>query len=115
MVNRDRIYAIDFENILMGYPVQDVGTALNYFRGYFTDDAPYEERVAAFRRGYETEAPWPEEYPGQIRAMTASHRLMLCNFYASHRDPEYREFAFGFFKRCEKLLREDLAIIAGGS
>ena len=111
MLNRDRIYAIDFENILMGYPAQDVGTTLNYFRDYVSDDAPYDERVAAFRRGYESEAPWPEEHPGQIEAMTASHRLMLCNFYASHRDPVYREFALWFFKRCEKRLREDLALI----
>ena len=114
MVSRGRIYAIDFENMLMGHPVQDVGTTLNYFRDYVPDDAPYEERVAAFRRGYESEAAWPEEYPGQIRAMTASHRLMLCNFYASHRDPEYREFAFKFFGRCEKRLREDLPDIAHG-
>lgn len=114
MVNRDGMYAIDFENMLMGFPAQDLGTALNYFRGYFPDDAPVEEREAAFRRGYESEAPWPEEYPGQIRALTASHRLMLCNFYASHRDPEYREFAVRFFERCERRLREDLAIIGHG-
>jgi len=117
MINRDTTYAIDFENLLMGYPVQDIGTTLNYFSGYFRDEAPLEERVAAFRRGYESVAPWPEAYPGQIRTMTVSHRLLLCNFYASHKDPEYKEFAVEFLDWCEKRLREDLAFIeqeAGG-
>jgi len=108
MVNRSDMIAIDFENMLMGFPVQDIGTTLNYFRNYFKDETPYDERLATFREGYESIRPWPEEYPGQVQLMSASHRLMLCNFYAGHQDPEYREFAAIVFKRVEARIREDL-------
>jgi len=111
MINRFEIFAIDFENMLMGFPVQDVGTTLNYFRNYVKDEMPYEDRLAVFRKGYESVRPWPEEFPGQVQLMSASHRLMLCNFYAAHRDPEYREFATIVFKRVEARIKEDLAVV----
>ncbi len=112
MISRDEIHAIDFENSLMGFPVQDLGTVLNYWQNYFKDDVAFDERLASFRAGYERIQPWPEEYPGQIRLLTASHRLMLCNYYASHHDPEYREFAYEVFPIVEKRLAEDLAAFA---
>jgi len=111
MVSRDRIYAIDFENMLMGFPVQDIGTLINYFQNYVKDEAPLAERLAAFRQGYESCAEWPEAYPGQIRLMTASHRLLLCNYYASHHDLEFREFAYKVFGVVEERLAEDLAAL----
>jgi len=89
--------------------VQDIGTTLNYFQDYFKDPVAFAGRLASFRRGYETVRAWPEEFPGQLRLMTASHRLLLCNYYASHHDPEYRRFAHRFFATVEKRIQEDLA------
>jgi Ser/Thr protein kinase RdoA (MazF antagonist) len=105
MVWRDRLYAIDFENCLNGFPIQDVGTTLHYIQQHFGDKIPFETCLAAFRRGYESVRTWPEERPGQIEAMMAAHRLLLCNFYAASRDPEYREFAVGFLERMERRFR----------
>jgi Ser/Thr protein kinase RdoA (MazF antagonist) len=55
LVDRQRICAIDFENMLLGFPVQDIGTTLHHLRGYLPDDVPNDERVAAYRR---VTGPW---------------------------------------------------------
>lgn len=109
MISREEIYAIDFENLLLGFPIQDLGTTINYLRDYVKDNVPFEERLASFRAGYESVRPWPEAFPGQIRLLTASHRLLLCNYYAAHHDPEFRAFAYDVFEIVERRLQEDLA------
>jgi Ser/Thr protein kinase RdoA (MazF antagonist) len=106
MVAGSRLQALDFENCLMGFPVQDVGTTLHYVQHHFEKKMPFAACRTAFRRGYESERAWPEEYPGQVDTMTAGHRLLLCNFYASHRDAEFREFGVGFIARMEARLRD---------
>ena len=104
MINRREIYAIDFENMLMGFPIQDLGTALNYMRR----DERFDDRVHAVREGYERVRPWPEKLPGQLQLMTMSHRLLLCNYYASHHDPEFRDFAYKYFEASEKRIEQEL-------
>lgn len=108
MVSRGRLYAIDFENCLLGFPVQDVGTTLHYVQQHFEKKIPFGESEEMFRLGYETVRAWPEQHPGQIDAMMAAHRLMLCNFYAASKDPEYQEFAVGYIEVMEKRLRDYL-------
>jgi Ser/Thr protein kinase RdoA (MazF antagonist) len=108
IVSRNRLFAIDFENCLLGFPVQDVGTTLHYIQEHFENRIPYELVLAAFRRGYEAVRPWPEQKAGQVETMIAAHRLLLCNFYASSKDPEYREYAVRFLERMEARLRSFL-------
>jgi len=110
MVNRERIYAIDFENMLLGFPVQDLGTLFNYVRR----DDKFEARVDAFREGYMRVTPWPEDFPGQIPLMTAAHRLLVCNYYASHHDTEFREFAYEYFPASEKRIEQELSAFRAG-
>jgi Ser/Thr protein kinase RdoA (MazF antagonist) len=105
MISGERLFAIDFENCLLGFPVQDLGTTLHYIEQHFSKVIPFDACVAAYRRGYETVRPWPARTPGQLAAMTAAHRLLLCNFYAASQDPEYREFAAGFIARMEAHFR----------
>jgi hypothetical protein len=74
---------------------------------------PFAVRLSSFRKGRETVRPWPEEFPGRVRLMTASHRLLLCNYYASHHDPESPEFAYKVFEPCEWRIQEDLTACEG--
>jgi hydroxylysine kinase len=104
MINRREIHAIDFENMLMGFPIQDLGTAFNYMRR----DEGFDDRVKAVREGYERVSPWPEEFPGQRQLMTTSHRLLVCNYYASHHDREFREYAYKYFEASEKRIEQEL-------
>lgn len=115
LVSREGLFALDFENCLLGFPVQDLGTTLHYMQSHFTRKLPVEATQAAFRRGYESIQPWPEQHPGQVAAMTAAHRLLLCNYYAASEDPEYQRFAIAFFEKMEAPLRAFLASGAAGS
>jgi Ser/Thr protein kinase RdoA (MazF antagonist) len=108
MICRDRLFAIDFENCLLGFPIQDVGTTLHYIQQHFRKKIPFDVSLAAFRRGYETVGAWPEQHSGQIATMMAAHRLLLCNFYAASKDHEYREFAVWFLEQMERRLCEFL-------
>jgi Ser/Thr protein kinase RdoA (MazF antagonist) len=48
--------AIDFEDLLYGYPIQDIAVSLFYV-GWREDG---KELMAAFREVYEEISPWPE-------------------------------------------------------
>jgi len=108
IVSRAHLCPIDFENWLMGFPIQDLGATLHYIQHHFSERIPFDTSLACFRRGYEDVQRWPEQRPGQIETMMAAHRLLLCNFYAASSDPEYREFAVGFLERMEHRLRSYL-------
>ncbi len=76
MVGRSVLHPIDFEDLCRGYPVQDIAITL-----YYMDrNDKFPERRAAFRRGYESVAPWPEMYPGQIELHMVHRALDLFNF-----------------------------------
>jgi len=96
----NRIYALDFEDLLWGHPVQDVATSLYYYR--YRDDSP--KLFDAFKSGYESTRPWPEDYPGQIEALIAGRALLLANFVAASNAVEYRHFAPQYLERIERRL-----------
>ena len=78
-VYRKRIQLLDFEDLIWGFPVQDIAITL-----YYTVRRPgYEEFRAAFRRGYESVASWPEEFPGQIELLMVHRGIDLLNFVLS--------------------------------
>lgn len=88
MVSGDKVYAIDFDDLLLGWPVQDVGITLFYYR--LRGD--FEDVIAAFRRGYESALPWPERYPGEVETWITARALALLNGVLWSDDPEDRRF-----------------------
>ena len=103
-VDGDKLYALDFEDLMWGHPIQDIATTLYYFRWVDT----YETMLAAFRSGYESVQPWPEIHKGQLETLMAGRTLLLANWVAASEDSEDRAFAPEYLARCEGRLRSFL-------
>jgi Ser/Thr protein kinase RdoA (MazF antagonist) len=105
LVHRGIAAAIDFEDLLMGWPVQDLGIALYYLHAR----PGYEDMKAAFRSGYETVAPWPERIGGEIAVFIAGRTLVLANDVVLLERAGDDIDAPAFFDRAERRLRDILA------
>lgn len=86
-VYRSQLCPVDFEDTIWGYPVQDIAMAM---QDLMTDVAPdlYEPLLAAFRSGYESLLPWPENYEGQMDTFRAGRMLWVAN-YVANSQPQY--------------------------
>ena len=100
-VFRGKVYALDFEDLMWGYPVQDI--AITFY--YWQDHARFGELREAFKRGYTEHAGWPEQVRGQIDILIAGRGLDLANFVLRDPNPEWRSAAPAFLERTEKRLR----------
>jgi Ser/Thr protein kinase RdoA (MazF antagonist) len=100
-VYRGKIGAFDFEELMWGWPVQDIATTLYYFYGEET----YPALRDTFQGGYTTVAPWPERYPGEVDTFIAGRSLVLANTVLQDLAPEWRAEAPRYFERTEKRLR----------
>ncbi len=109
LVHRGQLAPIDFEDLMWGWPIQDIATAF-----YYLHQRPdFAEVRDGFRRGYEQVAPWPEAEPGELETFIAGRALVLANSVllmppdttAGLDVPE-------FFARAERRLR---AILDGGA
>jgi Ser/Thr protein kinase RdoA (MazF antagonist) len=76
MVNRSGVTVFDFEDVMLGFPVQDVAIALFYGR----DRGDYQALCAGFRTGYASRRPWPVEYDGQLELLMAARSIMFVNY-----------------------------------
>ena len=104
-VNRGVVAAFDFEDMLWGWPVQDIGTTLYYF--WSAED--FDERAAQFRTGYESIAPWPD--PGhEVATFIAGRTLVMANDVISQ--PEWFDAAPGVYERGDQRIRDMLGRIA---
>lgn len=83
---RGEAYALDFDDMAFGWPIQDIGITLFYYHRW--ENAA--DLFAAFRRGYESVWPWPEHYPGELRTWILSRALNLMSFIMLRydKDPE---------------------------
>lgn len=94
---------IDFEDLMLGWPVQDIATTLYYF-----DDETFAQQRAAFQSGYIRRSPWPERRPGEIDSFIAARGLGLANFILNDPNPAWKakttEFIEGIEKRLLRLL-----------
>ncbi len=104
-VFRGKLYALDFEDLMWGYPVQDV--AITFY--YWQDHPQCGELREAFRRGYTRHSDWPEQIPGQIDTFIAGRGLDLANFVLRDPNPDWRSAAPAFLERVEHRLRAFLA------
>ena len=81
-VYRGKLFVLDFEDTMWGYPVQDVAITLMY--GRFRDDYP--SLRAAYHEGYSSLRPWPVQHPHQIATLIAARTVMFIN-YVTHKMP----------------------------
>lgn len=88
MFANQTVYALDFDDLLLGYPIQDIGITLYYYqmRENFVDIR------AAFQHGYELVRPWPESVPGEVEIWIIWRTLALLNFVLWSPDPEDRSY-----------------------
>lgn len=98
-ISRGQLAPIDFEDLMLGWPVQDIATSLYYF-----PQDNFQAMRQAFRRGYEQVTPWPERRPGEIEAFIAARGLGLANFVLNDPNPEWRYQAADFLHRTEQRL-----------
>jgi Ser/Thr protein kinase RdoA (MazF antagonist) len=103
-VYHGQIFALDFEDLAWGYPVQDIATTLYYFQGL----AQRQELVDAYKQGYTKHGEWPEEYPGQIETLIVGRGVMLVNYLVASNEPEDQADAPAFVAREEERLRRFL-------
>lgn len=96
-VYRNRMIALDFEDVSWAHRVQDVATTLFYER----DNAAYPDLRAAFEEGYCSVAPWPASYEGELEHFMAARTIMFINFVLNIDDDpgEYLETAFPRLER----------------
>jgi len=99
--SRGRLSPIDFEDLMWGWPVQDIATTLYYS----ADDDDYSDKRAAFERGYRRVSPWPERFPGEVDSFIAARGLGMANFILNY--PELIENETpAFLERIEKRLKK---------
>jgi Ser/Thr protein kinase RdoA (MazF antagonist) len=90
---------IDFEDLMLGWPVQDIATTLYYF-----DFKNYTDLRTAFREGYTRHSPWPERRAGELDSFIAARGLGLANFILNYPNPAWKEQVGEFIERVEKRL-----------
>jgi Ser/Thr protein kinase RdoA (MazF antagonist) len=88
-VHRGRLHPLDFEDVIWGYPVQDIALTFYDFR-YFTDPNQHDEALLRewFQQGYSTRRPWPQQYPGQIDTFLVARRVWVLNWCLENLPPE---------------------------
>jgi Ser/Thr protein kinase RdoA (MazF antagonist) len=102
---RGLLSPIDFEDLMWGWPVQDIATSLYYF----IDAENYPTLRNAHKEGYSRCAPWPERYPGEIDAFIAARGLGIVNFVLNDPNPKWKSQSDKFVERIEKRLRRLLS------
>jgi len=92
---------IDFEDLMWGWPVQDIATTLYDI----LDQEDYSILRDAFQQGYTIHNPWPERYTGEIDAFIAARGVGLVNFILNDPNPSWKAQAGSFVERVERRLR----------
>ena len=94
-VFKGELYIIDFEDVMLAYPVQDIAITLYY--GRQRDD--YKELRTAFIQGYTRLRTWPVEHDRQIETLMAARMVNFIN-YVARIDPSPQEYVE---EKCEQL------------
>ena len=96
---RGKLYVIDFEDINLGYPVQDVAVTLYYGR----QREDYNEWKVAFKQGYSSLRKWPVEDVRTIETLMAARSVMFIN-YIARIDPSPEKYFNQKFEELEHFL-----------
>ena len=100
---RGRLYPLDFEDTLWGYPVQDIAMAAHDLMTDVPREA-FEPLLAALRRGYERLEPWPEDYADEMDTFRAGRELWVANYVARVDQPHLA----GYLERIAPMLEQFL-------
>lgn len=106
-IHHGKLYPLDFEDTIWGYPVQDIAMAL---QDLMSDVAPeaFEPLQEAFYRGYTSLSPWPESYTGQIDIFRAGRVLWVANFVACYQSQYLTTHISGLTPMLENFLNTGL-------
>jgi len=74
-IHEGRAAAFDFEDLVLGWPVEDVATTLYYAR----HDPHPRAASEAFRRGYESVARWPAHDAAELATFVMGRALVISN------------------------------------
>jgi Ser/Thr protein kinase RdoA (MazF antagonist) len=90
LIHQGRLQAVDFEDIIYAYPIQDIALTFYDFR-YYTNPAThdYARLCAAFQRGYTSQLPWPQEYENQINILHLARRIWITNWVLTREAAEH--------------------------
>ena len=92
---RGELYVIDFEDINLGYPVQDVAVTLSYGR----QREGYAMWKDVFKQGYSSIRSWPIDGEKIIETLIAARSVMFIN-YVARIDSSPEEY---IDRRCKEL------------
>jgi Ser/Thr protein kinase RdoA (MazF antagonist) len=101
LVDGEGLAAFDFEDLIWGWPVQDLAIALYYLER--EDDYP--DLRAAMRAGYELIRPWPDVTGQEIDTFIAGRALVLANDLELLEEPEYQKAAPEWMASFEARIR----------
>jgi len=77
-VHRGKLHPLDFEDTILGYPVQDIGTAF-FDLLLDTKREAYLPLRKAFQQGYESHSSWPARYAEEIDTFQVGYILWWIN------------------------------------
>lgn len=97
---RNKLAPIDFEDLMWGYPAQDLGIIFYYM--WRREEYPMLRE--SFERGYRSVREWPEETPGEVDAFIAGRSLVLLNVLLQQKTQEIRDYLPGFMERMVEQL-----------
>lgn len=104
MTFHKRLAVIDFEDMVWGYPVQDIGISMHHV--HRRDD--FEAIKAAFIEGYTSLEPWVEQREGQLEAMMLARQLNLFNLTLHITDRDYEHYLIDLANDVERRLKRYL-------
>lgn len=92
-VFRGILHPFDFEDVILGYPVQDIAQTFYDLLAFSElSNREYQLLREAFIQGYSSYLPWPEAYPGQIDTFMAGQQLWRTNFVIRFERPKASSF-----------------------
>ena len=94
-VYRGELTIIDFEDVMLGYPVQDIAITLYYGRDLET----YTALQTALKQGYSSLRLWPAKDSEQLATLMAARSANFIN-YVARIEPNPQAF---IERRCESL------------
>lgn len=101
---QNRLYLIDFEDLNLGYPIQDIAIVLYYGRDR-EDAVPLQNALA---EGYAKVRPWPLQTAADFEAVDtiiAARMAMFANYVAHTLPPEEgKGYLDGWFAELQKYL-----------
>ena len=84
-IHDGRLWALDVEDLIWGYPIQDIAIALFYIR----TKSNYQSLYGAFKAGYESVIRWPITGADDLRPHFAARYLMFANYIVKLEDFEH--------------------------